>query len=276
MDTEPTKLNVDVKVGTERFLLNASPSTLAALLGSVECLEPLWKGTDDDMEMNSELVKLKRQTVSEEELVGFTLQREELLRIFRTVDVDNSGTLKKDQLEKVVKMMFDEEGFGTVTSQLVGGAHGLTTEELKREQNFFMSLVDSGRSNEVIFPELDSVLFRIANKIDDCNLTSKVKTGVVYLDNFSKSNSFLSGPLLRRLIYYDDLREYASLHEVYRITGYTRLDGKSPFPAPSLWRQGEGIDLFWELYTRETGCTRTSLNGQDISAVQRKLVRSLW
>ena len=43
------------------------------------------------------------------------------------------------------------------------------------------------------------------------------------------------------IIYYEDMREYSSMVELYRLTG-TR--NKKLFPPPSTWRQGAGIELF--------------------------------
>jgi len=37
----------------------------------------------------------------------------------------------------------------------------------------------------------------------------------------------------------------------------------------------QGVEIFWDLYVRETGCSPTSLNGQDIVDVQTKVVRAL-
>ena len=123
---------------------------------------------------------------------------------------------------------------------------------------------------------MDHVFFKMVNKIDDRNLIPQVDTKGGALDHqmFEKSDCFLSAFSMRQLVYFDDLREYSAMSEVYRITGYSRVENSS-FPAPSLWLQGKGIDLFWDVYTSETGCTRRSLNGHDVWTVQRKLVRSL-
>ena len=74
------------------------------------------------------------------------------------------------------------------------------------------------------------------------------------------------------ILYFKNLREYASMTGVGKITG---TSDSSKFPPPSLWRQGEGINLFWEVYEKETGCSQSSLNRQNIIAVQQKLVRVL-
>ena len=124
------------------------------------------------------------------------------------------------------------------------------------------------------YPPAPSAFFRLANGINDINLIPAIKdANDTYNESFRRSDSFLSGPTMRKLIYYDDLREYSSASEVYRITG--KAGSSSNFPTPSLWRQGQGIDLFWDLYEKETCCSRVSLNGQDMSLVQGKVVWSL-
>lgn len=118
----------------------------------------------------------------------------------------------------------------------------------------FINIIDPNRTDEVSFAEVDAFLFKIANKIDDSNLIPEIEvTGVPYLKDFSKSNDFLSGTMLRKLVYFEDLREYTAMHEVYRLTGHVVIGSSSTFPAPSLWRQGQGVELFWQLYTSETG-----------------------
>ena len=141
-------------------------------------------------------------------------------------------------------------------------------DELKRERDYLVSIIDSAHTNQVTYWEADSILFQMSQGIDDTNLTPKIgNTGVDYLDNIQEKTTFLSAPQMWKLIYFDDLREYASMHEVYRISGFTN---QSWFPAPSLWRSGSGIDLFWDTY-RSTGCSSDSLNGQNIFTVRSTL-----
>ena len=59
---------------------------------------------------------------------------------------------------------------------------------------------------------------------------------------------------------------------MYRITGSPPT---KTFPLPVHWWQGRGIQIFWDIYELETGCSRTSLNGNELLRVQRKLVRAL-
>lgn len=190
--------------------------------------------------------------------------------------------MQEDELEQIVHVLFADNSNlrhsrRFTLSARAHGAQRLTMNELKRERDLLVSIVDSAGSNMVTYEEVDSLLFQLAHRIDDNNLTPKIgHTGVEYLDKLEHSTSFLSAPTMRKLIYFDDLREYSAMHEVYRITGCAKLEHESVFPTPSLWHQGEGVELFWDSYTIETGCSRTSLHGQDIHDVQRKLVRILW
>lgn len=271
-----TKLGVDVKVGAERLDLNGSPSTIVALLSTIESLDPLWGGSSESRKAaEEERIKIEQQKQLQEEQTKLQYQRDALLRIFNSVDVDGSGSLQEEELQKVVRTLFDQGRLGS-NDKLDAGQQP-TSEEIERERDRLISFIDPSRSNDVSFPEVDAFLFRIANNINDNNLIPKIEvTGVNYLGNFSDSDTFLSSFALRKLVYFDDLREYAAMHEVYRLTGHSALSNHSSFPAPSLWRQSQGIEMFWELYTRETGCSRDSLNDHDIFAVQRKLVRVLW
>ncbi len=271
------RFGVDMKVGTEKFTLNGSPSNVVALLSTLESLDPLWGGSKEFRKAKEEeRIKIEQQKQLMEEKTKLQYQRDALLRIFNSVDVDGSGSLQEEELQKVVSMLFEEGTFGTNESHILDSEQQPTAEEIARERNRLISFIDPNRSNDVSFPEVDAFLFRVANNINDNNLIPKIEvTGVNYLGDFSDSDTFLSSIALQKLVYYDDLREYAAMHEVYRLTGHSDLSNVSSFPAPTLW-QSQGIELFWELYTRETGCLPDSLNGRDIFAVQRKLVRVLW
>jgi hypothetical protein len=109
-----------------------------------------------------------------------------------------------------------------------------------------MSILDPSKINDVSFEELDGLLFRVANEIDDVNLAPKIADGddrsSIYLSRaFKDSDFFLSGPVLRQLVHFEDLREYASWHEVRRIVGDRDLVESLPFPAPNFWFEG-GIE----------------------------------
>ena len=260
-------LCVDLEMRIDTIALNTSPSTLVALIGFSSSLEPFmdWIGGDTEEE------ELKKQAL-EKQRQSLNYRREALRGVFNSVDVDESGTLQEDELEQVVLMLFAED-----TLQIVNGAQRLTTPELKRERDYLISVLDSGQTNKVSYKEVDSILFRLAHGIDDNNLIPDMGvTGIDYLDNLKHSKSFLSAPMMRKLVYFDDLREYASMQEVYSITGCAKLQNGWTFPPPSLWHPGQGIALFWVVYEKDSGCSRVCLNAQDISPVQRKLVRSLW
>ncbi|KAL7543622.1 LOW QUALITY PROTEIN: hypothetical protein ACHAXR_013206 [Thalassiosira sp. AJA248-18] len=283
-DPEPTTtLRLNIDLGTESFFFNASPSTIVALFETVSSLEPFsdfLQGEQKAREDERIRLEIQKKTESEQDV---KFQREVLARIFKDIDVDGSGELSEDELERVVLKLFEQNsihGFGKSEdeeNQKLPCAERPTTSEVKRERDYLLSIIDQNRTNEITYQEMDNAFFKLANNIDDNNLIPAIKDGPtrLYSDQFKYCDSFLSGPWLRKLVYFDDLKEYSSLNEVYRITGHGGLENSSSFPAPSLWRQGQGIELFWELYTRETGCSHRSLKGQSMSLVQRKLVRAL-
>lgn len=271
---QPSCIELDIDVGTETFVLNVSPSTLVALIGVSTSLEPFmeWTAGEDDKDA---LVRLEKEALLEEEKKSFLNRRQALLEVFNSVDADESGLLQDEEIDNMIHVLLAEDiEFGNDASQVVDVAQRLTPEELKRERDFFISNIDPMHPNRISYRDVDAILFLIAHHLDDNNLSPKIgPTGVEYLDEYSQTKTFLSARTMRSLVYFDDLREYAAMHEVYRLTGHA--NGLT-FPAPSLWHQGRGIDTFWDLYTRETGCSRNSLNDQNPAVVQRKLVRSLW
>lgn len=273
----PSCIDVDIDVGAEMFLFNASPSTLIALMSVSTSLGPLleWAVGDIDEE---ERIRLENEATIKEEKISFSNRREALRAVFNSVDIDESGRLHGDEIENMIHVLMAENiQFGNDISQIVHASQRLTQGELKRELHFLLSTLDPVHRNEISYQDIDSILFIMAHNLDDMNLCPKIgTTGVDYLDEFSNSKSFLSARTMRSLIYFDDLREYAAMHEVYRLTGYTKFVDNTTFPAPSLWHQGQGIAKFWDTYTCETGCSQNSLNGQNAALIQRKLVRCLW
>jgi hypothetical protein len=275
-------VKLDIVIGSESLFFNTSPSTIVAVFGVVSSLDPFldWdQGGHESKEEELKRIEAQKKLESEHLIIK---QREVVRRIFKEVDVDGSGTLSEDELELVILKIFDENNKeGKTTAKIP------TPRELKRERRHLLATVDLNRTNEITFQELDDAFYRLVNGIDDNNVQSSAIKRIgpklldgedheIYYDHWAKEDSFLSGPIIRKLVYYDDLREYASSSEVYRITGDVGLGSSSHFPPPSLWRQGEGINVFWDLYERETGCTRNSFDGQNILLVQRKLVRILW
>ncbi len=263
-------LHIDTKIGAESFAFNASPSAVVALIGIVNSLDVFWRFNNTDAE-DAVRAQLERRKSYEEERSMQQSRRDALLRIFNSIDADESGTLQHDELDQAVLALFEEN---TVDDRSKQKAVSITTDELKRETAFLRSIIDPKSSNAASFQAIDSLFFRMANKIDDNNLLpqSIVARNAGRID-YSKSKEFLSN--LRGLVYFDDLREYSAMHEVYRITGHVVGNRDCNFPVPSLWRYGQGINLFWDLYSLETGCTPVSLNGQSVTTVQRKLVRCL-
>ena len=268
-----TTVRLNILIGTESLFFNTSPSLIVAFLGVLSSMDPfldwLWGGYEAK---EAERIRMEAQKKIDD-AHHVIRQREVLRQIFIEVDTDGSGELSDDELELVVLKLFEQHNTKKNTRAGIP-----TQKEVMRERDYLLATIDQNRTNDITFHEMDGAFFRLANEIDDVNLTPMIKDDDEknYNDHFQHCDSFFSGPFMRKLVYFDDLREFSSSSEVFRITGDAGLGFKLHFPAPSLWRLGLGIDLFWELYERETGCSRQSLNGQDIDLVQRKLVRSLW
>lgn len=257
-DLEPQQMGIDIKIGVESTELNASPSTTAALLGAVQSLVASFEfenGTRDEVVTHE--VKLQ-----EDKMLNIHYQREALLQNFRSAGVTSQDTLGEDDIEKIILNCIGKSNCD----------QHLTVKEIEREKDFVLSL--AGES--LTLDKMNTMLFRLANGIDDSNFTSALQAAGVGCDGSQECDSFFSELSLHNLIYFDNIQEYSSMHEVYRITGKTNLYSTSRFPAPVLWHRGQGVDLFWDFYNRECGCSRESLFGQDMKTVQRKLVRSLW
>ena len=258
-------LGMNLKINTDSFTLNLSPTTIVAIRSVATSLEPVlfWMQRDTKEKEQTEQMKLeetKRKNVE--------IQRQALMRIFKEIDIDGNKCLTLDEFDQAFAILMDEARRGFT----------LTDEDRARETKYLFSIVDRSKSNEVTFQELDEAFQLLVNDIDDTNLVPKCVTGNSLFADFSNSDQFLSSYKLRQLIYFEDLREYASMHIVKEITGGMGKGkgSNNSFPSPSMWQQGSGIDVFWELYTKTTGCSRTSLNGQNMEYVQRMLVRSLW
>ena len=259
--TETSTLVIGLELNTNQFTINASPSTIVAIRSVISSFDPFLSR----LQGNPEEEALKAKKMSEEnERKNVEIQRQVMKRIFSEIDTDKSGIISGEEFDQLVVMLWNE-------------AHGgftLTEDERQRETKYLVSMVDHSRSKEVTLQDLDSALEMLAGNIDDNNPVSKSK---IIDNNFATSDQFLSSSKLRQLIYFEDLREYASMYKANEIIGEMDIEsGDSSFPSPSLWLQGRGVDVFWDFYTKETGCSRSSMKGQDMSAVQRRLVRSLW
>lgn len=255
----PCQTSIDIKLGVNSTELNTSPSTTAALIGSMQSIVNLFmiETTTGDATTSH----LNKQT---EAIQSVQSQREILLKVFRSAGVDPEGEFNEDALDKVIHYLCSN-----------GHSHcaqHLTAKEIEREKDFIMSLAgDRG----LTFDKMNVMLFYFAHGIDDTNFATFQAAGVGG-NNPAQFAAFLSEISLRDLIHFNDLREYTSMCEVYRITGERSMYDNSHFSAPILWHRGQGVDLFWELFQTECGCSRGSLCGQEMKAVQQKLTRSLW
>lgn len=261
--TKTSTLVIGLEMNTDQFTINASPSTIVAIRSVISSFDPFLSR----LQGNPEEEALKAKKMSEEnERKNVEIQRQVMKRIFSEIDTDKSGIISGEEFDQLVVMLWNE----------ARGGFTLTEDERQRETKYLVSMVDRSRSKEVTLQDLDYALEMLAGNIDDNNPVSKSK---IIDDNFATSDQFLSSSKLRQLIYFEDLREYASMHKVHEIIGEMDIEiesGDFSFPSPSLWLQGRGVDVFWDFYTKETGCSRSSMKGQDMSAVQRRLVRSLW
>ena len=268
-DPETTAtLKLSVEFRTESLQFNASPSTIVCLLGTASTLNPFLDWVQGESASNQEDLEAKQKREAKQYM---SFQRSHLRKLFSEIDVDGSGQISEDELETLVVNLLcthDKQKQCTFLRR--------TKKEISRERDYLLSIMDTNRTNEIAFQELDNAFFRLANKIDDVNLIPDIKDDAYpYNNDFSHEDSFLSGPVMRQIVYYEDLREFAGTSEMYRITSHVSSENSLAFPAPAMWPNGEGIQHFWDLYSEGTGCTRHSLNGQDMATVQRKLVRIL-
>ena len=262
---------VSLDVGVGNFSLDAGPSTICGLSEAIQSLYPFLDCLTVDIVEEEKQKQEEKKRQDEEQQLLLQEKRKALKEMYESVDRDSSGTLQDEELSAVIRLMLESEA--TCRSEQ------LTEHELEVQTAYFLSILDPARSNDISFQEFDGYLFRVANSIDDVNLAPKLNSPSLgefkYLGRtFNHCDFFLSSHLLRRLVNYEDLREYASWHEVHRIIGDDNLVERLPFPPPNFWFEG-GILRFWEIYEEETGCAKHSLNGQSIELVQRKLVRAL-
>lgn len=263
---QKSTLNVSLDVGVGNFSLDAGPSTICGLSEAIQSLYPFLDCLTVDIVEEEKQKQEEKKRQDEEQQLLLQEKRKALKEMYESVDRDGSGTLQDEELSAVIRLMLESEA--TCRSEQ------LTEHELEVQTAYFLSILDPARSNDIPFQEFDDYLFRVANSIDDINLAPKLTTSEYLGRTFNHCDFFLSSHLLRRLVNYEDLREYASWHEVHRIIGDDNLVERLPFPPPNFWFEG-GILRFWEIYEEETGCAKHSLNGQSIESVQRKLVRAL-
>lgn len=255
----PYQTTIDIKLGVNSTELNTSPSTTAALIGSMQSIVNLFM--IETTTRDATTPHLNKQT---EAIRSVQSQRETLLNVVRSAGVDPEGEFNEDALDKVIHYLCN--------GHLNYCAQHMTAKEIEREKDFIISLAGDGG---LTFDKINVMLFCFANGIDDTNFSTFQAAGVGDNDP-AQFAAFLSEISLRDLIRFNDLREYTSMCEVYRITGERSMYNNLHFPAPILWNRGQGVDLFWELFQSECGCSRGSLCGQEMKDVQQKLVRTLW
>ena len=204
-DADATRLRLNAELGTESFFFNSSPSTIVALFGVVKSLDPFlhWLQGENNARKEEKAQMEREKRLEDSRQMEF--HRQVLKRIFQEIDEDGSGALSEDELELLVVKLFDEES----GSSCLGRP---TQEELKREKDYLLSIVDPGRANEITFQEImHNGFFQLANKISDTNLVPTLRYGDRFDgEHYMKSDEFLSGPWLRKLVYYDDLRVRSS------------------------------------------------------------------
>lgn len=255
----PYQTSIDIKLGVNSTELNTSPSTTAALIGSMQSIVNLFM-----IETTTRDVTTSHLNEQAEAIQKVQSQREKLLHVFRSAGVDPESEFNEDALDKVIHYLCNGHS---------NCAQHLTAKEIEREKDFIRSLAGDGG---LTFDKMNVMLFYFAHGIDDTNFATFQAAGVG-CNNPAQFAAFLSEISLRDLIHFNDLREYTSMCEVYRITGERSMYNNSHyFPAPILWHRGQGVDLFWEVFQTECGCSRGSLCGQEMKAVQQKLTRSLW
>jgi len=263
-ETYRNTFDIQLVCYVRRVVTNFSPTIDASLLGVQNCCNvfvsslPAPEGSEPDLSNDSS----KSMSGESEDS-----RRKALRELWMLADQDGSGTLSVDEVTQIIARLFSANSLNIYDE--LPKSQQPTEEELKREVAYFISMAgsSSAATRDLTFPEVDMLLFRNQELLD---------AGVSPSEHSAKDHDFSISEDLRGLIYYDDLLEYSSPSQVYKMTG---VNDAQRFPPPSSWRKGQdanaGVNAFWELYERETGCSKASLNGQKISDVQRKLVRAL-
>ena len=235
---------VSLTAYVRRAVAYLSPTINASLLGSLNCSSVIVELLPTPEEPATDPAK---STSGQEEDRS---RREALKELWRMADRDGSGTLSVDEVSEIIARLFSAKAQNIFDE--MPKSQQLTDMELKREVQYFLSLAGSNSTatRDLSFPEVEFLLFQ-KQRLQESGMTAS--------EHAAQSHDFGSIEGLRGLIYYEDLLEYSSSTQVYALTGTFHT---SKFPPPSSWRQGDGIKLFWELYERETGCTKDSLNDQ--------------
>lgn len=245
--------DVSLTAYVRRAVAYLSPTINASLLGALNCSGLILEYLPTPEQPATDPTK---STSGQEDDRS---RREALKELWRMADRNGSGTLSVEEVSEIIARLFSAKAQNIFDE--IPKSQQLTDMELKREVQYFLSLAGSNSTatRDLSFPEVEFLLFQ-KRRLQESGMTAS--------EHAAQSHDFGSIEGLRGLIYYEDLLEYSSSTQVYALTGTLHT---SKFPPPSSWRQGEGIKLFWELYERETGCTKESLNDQVGPLFRREL-----
>ena len=249
-DQESHIFDIYMAAYIRRIEMNISPMINVSFLGALNCCNIVVANLPTPEEPSPDL----RSSLSRD---GEGYRREALKELWMLADRDGSGTLSVDEVAEIIARLFSANSLNIFDE--MPKSQQLTDEELKREVGYFLSVAGSSSTatRDLTFPEVEMALFQKQRLVDGG------VDGINDSEHAVQGHDFGLSERLRGLIYYDDLREYASPSQVYRMTG---VNDSRIFPPPSSWRQekgtNSGVSSFWELYERETGCTKASLNGQ--------------
>jgi len=237
---------IDFHLDLEEIVINMTPSLNAVFLGSYSQLSTAFFDVE---ELRMKEKQRKEHAERQEKLLkkrDFRRRKKTLKSLWKSIDRDGSNALDREEVKRIILSLFKGE-----QKTHDGVASRITLLELEREMDHFMDVVDENHDDEISFDELYEAMLR---------------------SSVSNNSDPKKGHILSGVLYFNDLEEFTSSAEVYRITGSENVE---KFETPLYWNGGNGRDLFWELYERECGCSKSSLNGQDILVVQRKLVRAV-
>eukprot|EP00804_Cyclotella_cryptica_P012787 CCRYP_010547-RA/>CCRYP_010547-RA protein AED:0.05 eAED:0.05 QI:183/0.85/0.81/1/0.76/0.63/22/985/2990 len=246
--------SVSLEIGVAFVCLNASPSTIVALLEAAKSVKPFAAWLTVDSVEKEKQISLERKKSTEEHQLRFEQRRKALLEVFESIDVDGSGSLQDTELAEVVRLMFEKTTSGAINPQ-----QKLTAFELETQHNYLLSILDPSSTNDISYQELDDLLFRIANSIDDINLIPKMipidelyekETGCVSDDLNGHDIAMVQQKLVRALCNY----EFAKF--CWRSLVQPQLQGKS----------GDGIDRSVSSWVIDT-----NTKSRNISAIDKIL-----
>lgn len=241
---------VSANVGFEYVNLNLTPSLNAIFAGCINSLNATFARDEEEVKREEREHQQVLEKAEKAKLDKYILtQKKALKSIWKEIDVDGSDELDQTEVKEVVIKLLQKTARRKDAQFRVGKSNRITTKELNRELVHFMSIVDENQDHSISYMELEQAMLMMTNSKK--RTEREAKNGIVYFPN---------------------LKEYASAVIVHEITG---SDDPLHFDPPLKWVNKKGIEEFFALYTRECGTTKKSLNRQDIKIVQRKLVRLL-